>query len=606
VSDALYEDAKSVIMELLTAEVAESVVPQIACRAGRQLLPDKPGSDIPYVVALPQECRQDDQQCVENQKNGSPPKEQYYRLQALEHYPKTLRRAYSRQFGALRTSVIEESADLAAILLYNGLQDSRPLVTFEFGSLSTAQENACAKAVGDKLAEDPRSDGASPLDRACQHPSDGATNVRCQLALALRSELENKPTLANEHLIRASGYAVGEAVVEGMELTREQRQRVFEWTILALRKMFAKESITAVELRNTLAQQIATLTKTTAEDVEDQWQTKKFDELLDRIAAQWQVAESEGADGKLNLSVFVSLLAGKDGALTNLCEKVTAGQACKAMKSLVSLDQRLLPIVRSAARGDFREVAHLVILTMFSGKETRNCADPDDTDISPDCHRDLYRRFTESLVVYVVDSVDDGAPSEAAQGAFRAAAREVIQELGKGGGFDRRQWSLWTRPVGAFWLPGLSLWVSWNAGYVNRGGGSLRYVASMNLLTFRGRLAYVERYYAAVHFSLVDPLAPLSELAVRDATGASYQHDSRLALNVVAPHLDIVFGIPALSRHLLVGAGASLRMVAPLLATTHIEGTAVVRDYNYEYLWNKLWSDGSRYIEFGFIVKYEI
>lgn len=68
VPDAVYQDVRDVIDDLLTEEVAHSVVPQLACRAGRVQVQSKLAND-PDVVQI----------------HGT-----YYQLIALYHYPKSL------------------------------------------------------------------------------------------------------------------------------------------------------------------------------------------------------------------------------------------------------------------------------------------------------------------------------------------------------------------------------------------------------------------------------------------------------------------------------------------------------------------------------------
>ena len=127
--------------------------------------------------------------------------------------------------------------------------------------------------------------------------------------------------------------------------------------------------------------------------------------------------------------------------------------------------------------------------------------------------------------------------------------------------------------------------------------------ASVDLLTFRKRLLYTDLAYSAFHLSLVDAVAPLAELATRDNRGATYMETARLALNVVTPRVDAVFGVPAFSKHFLLGAGMSLRMAAPLTTGEHLPDGS--ERFEYQWVWN---DEGQvpRFIEFGFVAKYKI
>ena len=95
-------------------------------------------------------------------------------------------------------------------------------------------------------------------------------------------------------------------------------------------------------------------------------------------------------------------------------------------------------------------------------------------------------------------------------------------------------------------------------------------------------------YYAAINVSVLDPLAPLAELAIRDRTQSLYTHDTRLAWDVVALRADILFA----------PIGPPPSEVAPMMP-------GVVTTYNYGYFWDNT-NQLTRFIEFGFVLKYVI
>jgi hypothetical protein len=595
VTDAVYEDVKLIISDLLTAEIAHAIVPQVACRAGRE---DAKATDKDQAAVI----------SVDTTVNGQSKGEKYYRLKMLEHYPRTLQRAYSRQFGSLRASILEESADLTALLIYQGLSaetlDAIPSqVSKLVGKITKAEEqpynaladdehNSCADRVRAKLAEGPPP-ALSALDRECGQLAGGdGKALNCELALALRAALENKGPVAEDHLIRATGWAVNEVVGRSLKIQENKRARIGEIIVVAVRDMVADPKAAGKTLTETIARELTT------QGIEQKSVAVAIDALkpgLERLAVQWRLASTGGTE-KIDPSAFIDFLASAEGALTELCKATQAQTSiCHAVavaSERLSRGKLLWPIVRAASRGDVREVAHRTILTVFRGQNP-SC---DEDSSSPDCQIDLYRRFAEAMVGYVIDSVQEGLPSEATRESFRSAATELISNV-KGGGIDRGSWQ-------HFLLPGLGLRASWSPGYVNKGGGSLRYVAAVSWLTFRKRFVYLERYYGAVHLALLDPIAPLSELAVRDGAAATYSYHNRLAWNVISPRLDVVFGIPSLSRHLLAGAGVGLRLVAPNSDSTLILGNTVVTHYNYEFFGKS--DSPSRHVEFGFVLKYVI
>src|SRR5690606_13324756 len=139
------------------------------------------------------------------------------------------------------------------------------------------------------------------------------------------------------------------------------------------------------------------------------------------------------------------------------------------------------------------------------------------------------------------------------------------------------------RYVESVFLPDLAVRFSWNAAYVNDSTGSFRTVASLNWLNFRLWARRRELSYFAGQISLVDGLAPLSELAARRTPDIEYEGTSKLVANLVAPRFDLLFGVPALSRHLVVAAGISYRPVVPIEVGTTPTGQ---RLYRYELLWD--------------------
>jgi hypothetical protein len=120
----------------------------------------------------------------------------------------------------------------------------------------------------------------------------------------------------------------------------------------------------------------------------------------------------------------------------------------------------------------------------------------------------------------------------------------------------------------------------------------------MNMLTIKPLIRFTDSTYAALHISFLDPLAPLSELALRKIEGVTYQDNGALLWNVITPRVEFAYGIPAISKHLVIGAGASARLVVPL------KDDVMPNTYQYrwvEWKWN---ADLAKHIEFGFVFKY--
>src|SRR5690348_6908056 len=100
VSDAAYADVKEVIEELISQEVAHSLVPRLACYSGRRTSDDPDETTVAV---------------TQNEKT------QTVTFEATTHFPRTLQRIYDRQFGNIRGTIREEAASLAAYVLYDAL-----------------------------------------------------------------------------------------------------------------------------------------------------------------------------------------------------------------------------------------------------------------------------------------------------------------------------------------------------------------------------------------------------------------------------------------------------------------------------------------------------
>jgi hypothetical protein len=142
---------------------------------------------------------------------------------------------------------------------------------------------------------------------------------------------------------------------------------------------------------------------------------------------------------------------------------------------------------------------------------------------------------------------------------------------------------------------------------VNNNDSSSRLIASANLLTYHRQLRRTQVTYVGVALSFLDPLAPLSELALRKTDKTHYDRINNLLTNVITPRFELVAGSPALSEHLAVSAGLSLRLAAPILdpAATKLNGEP---SYNYSMVWDAKDEQNHslffRFLEFGFAAKY--
>jgi hypothetical protein len=642
VASDVYADMKSVIDDLVTAEIAEALVPRLACRAGRMEVAEP---------ALGDQMSKEHRLVWPDKKAGK-----FYELAALRFYRATLQRMYERQFGVLKDAIVAETKDMAAYLVFDTVTtaverpaavspSSKPLTEVLHLPNDAAQEESCETFVGREFQAGAfAAPTLSPLDARCN----GSSSVACSLAFAVRDALRGQPADAQDHLLRVYARVFGEAIVAELRTLNARLGFIADQT-LADKTQAVVEELTLL-LRNVIQGKVdveGLIGKVAAGDVggpaglarasfvtpaagptfvpglggdksavlgqvnqiiqrvmpgAPALTSASVDKLLGALTTlyrQWRLAASSGAI--VDLAVAIDSTLGAAGAVVDFCAGSDSA-ACHAVTA-VSRDivrgRTLWPLIVAASHGNLGEVAHGTMALIFRTPRASCSEAPDGRTGSAACDTEIYRRFAETLVTYTVELAQDKTVSDAARAAFRTSASDVIRQVGNGGGFARRRWF-------GFLIPTLNLRASWNAAYVNESGNSLRYLASIDWIKYRFVLAFSERLYMGLHVSLIDPLAPLSELATRPNVGAEYHDQEKLAWNFVAPRLDFVLGVPTLSKHLAVGGGMSLRLTVPDLENMPAPGQIAV--YRYQTLWgddnpNDHWP---RYIEFGFFVKYVI
>jgi hypothetical protein len=534
---------------------------------------------------------------------------------------------YNRQFGRLRGTIGDEAANLGAFLVYEALragavragdEKARELLALAaarvekavqnlptdpasppsvaedalsaltFGSMTPAELVACKKALLAELDRGAAGQQSSyPLDEEC---ANGAPSVECHLGSAVRSGLQKRPPATQDHLVKATALVVRQVAGTALAPSPDQPK-----------KLDAVERQVLFLLRKELSG--------------DTWEGKLPEgafaglEVLDlpaRLAelhATWRsVVDAES--GKIDVLAYLRTVASERGPLAALCEGRTV-PACAVVRllplvakpgntdALARLLNDVKPILVYSARGETAEAAQLALAYLFQ----RISADNNE-EVS------VHQRFVQSVAGYVLDAADGQPPSETARVAFRKASVEMIQHLGQGSGIRRRYATLGSA-VKIFFLPDLALRASWSGSYVND-SGTARILASANWLNFRFRIQRTEASYVGIETSLLDPLAPLSELALRRTERTHYRKPNTLLLNLLTPRVEVLAASPMLSEHLAVSAGLSLRLAAPLEdATPRADGEA---SYHYAPVWNakdqkekSLWP---RFLEFGFAAKY--
>jgi hypothetical protein len=343
--------------------------------------------------------------------------------------------------------------------------------------------------------------------------------------------------------------------------------------------------------------------------------------LADHVTAlldQWRVFHPT-TGSKLNVAKFVDSMEGLTVLFKDACRATPKAPACNVLMAVpdpsapggnVSSKQakvlgagaKMAALVGLAGRGDYVDAAQLAVEDVFQGINSQ-CKDK---DVNGTCDEyQVYERFADSVVVYVSDIGSNGTPSQAASQAFQSAGEDLVTQVANSGGIDRRQFGGgW-----ALFIPDLSLRYSWSPSYVNNSDGTGRVLASVTTLNLRARLYRTDYFYSALKFSFVDWIAPLAEIATRKSTNVYYGNQAALVANLFNPRVDVEVGLPALSKHLLVGGGTSYRFVvpysAPNLGTPATATSPGVLGYQYDGVWNHSgeWSQG---LEFGMFAKYSM
>ena len=235
---------------------------------------------------------------------------------------------------------------------------------------------------------------------------------------------------------------------------------------------------------------------------------------------------------------------------------------CALMRQAVAIvdpQNLLLPILAAALDHDYRRVAVQVTNTVFSGPaiEAMCCGK------GASC-RDvavLYGRLAKTVVSYVLMPRGDEDQSIAARAAFKSAAIDVIREIGKRGGVDRKPFS-WHSVL----VPTGTLRAAWSGSYqqVDVRGDGIRYSPTIDWPTLRfGVTPNGSAAYLGVAFSAIDGLAPFTE-AVSRHREFSYHNEYNLAwATAVMPRVTGLLALPWLTKNTALVVSAGMRLAAP-------------------------------------------
>ncbi|MBV8762474.1 MAG: hypothetical protein JO257_34640 [Deltaproteobacteria bacterium] len=214
--------------------------------------------------------------------------------------------------------------------------------------------------------------------------------------------------------------------------------------------------------------------------------------------------------------------------------------------------------LRLVTRGDYRQLAmesFRAALDLRFGDQSR----PRET-------------FFLTLAAYLLDS-GQGVNESVARGAFKAAAKDLLlSATHKGVPRAADRWRF-------RWLPRLGMRLSFDEHYAIADPGTRRTVVAADWPT--AMFAFTD--YVGLEASVLDPAAPLAEMALRPA--GTYHEQQNVVLDALRPRLGIWVAFPQLSRRLALSTGFAARFLSIDRDTlTYGRKTSLVFDAGLEFV----------------------
>jgi hypothetical protein len=281
--------------------------------------------------------------------------------------------------------------------------------------------------------------------------------------------------------------------------------------------------------------------------------------LLHRLRQRWYLWSEDNKDLS-NLDIGELLELARDTVAESTQELGSAGRIVGRMGATGARD--LSDMFRLVVQADHRSLATETLRAGFG--------------LAADQTGDPHQRFFLTLAAYLLDA-SDGDTMGVTRSAFRAAAKDLLRSAETRGvpGVDHRV------RLNAF--PRLGMRMAFNEGYaVAPGDDTRRTVVSVEWPT--AMLAFTDN--AGLELSVLDLVAPLSELALRPA--GDYTDENLVFLDAVRPRLGVWLAVPQLSRRLELSAGVGARLVgldamgdgsaAMPLTATYVKRTSITVD----------------------------
>jgi hypothetical protein len=435
------------------------------------------------------------------------------------YFRRSLHLLQKRQWGLLRAALRDETIDLVGDAVYAAVRGAGGGLAEFLGPARLPGE--CSSDEVETIAADlARSDGERAWSdvEACSAESKSG-DVACDFALAMRAMLRGNADEARGELVRA---------------------------------LFAPEGRLATELAAWVKDDGAK--KEGAEDALGE-AFKAIDAARGaRLLRALRPLKGGPGDMLASLDAFRSIAtSGPD-----VCPSGPVhAEPCARLRRIDELTRPrgdLRDVAILAARGDTRELAVRTMSQVFARESvTLETCRPGNAP---------YGAFFTAFVAYVLDEQTTGDQLTLSREAFRSAAVDVAR-CTNAAGIERVS----RHELGRFSLdivPTFALRFSWNQAYRNElGSDGYRFTPSLDVLTARIRITGRDSiYYSGIELSLVDLLAPVSELALR-RVDVAYDDQSNLWLELLRPRIDVNFGLPMATEHVFVSAGTSVRTAAP-------------------------------------------
>lgn len=281
--------------------------------------------------------------------------------------------------------------------------------------------------------------------------------------------------------------------------------------------------------------------------------------LVTELRARWYLwAQDKGSIDDLDIAELLHVA--RDAVAPMLEDKSVHGRT--VTKALAFLDQHATGGAASIDIGDWLRMVMRGDYRSLAMESLRSALDVRLSDTNKP-----KEKFFLTLAAYLLDSSGDGVGETVARSAFRAAAKDLLLSQKKQGvprSVDR---------IAFRWLPRLAIKLSFNDTYAVTDGDSRRSVVSADWPT----AMVAVNDYMGLEASILDPIAPLAEMALRPAgkyTGYPY-----VALDALRPRLGGYICVPQLSRRLALSVGFGARL---LDVRRDDSSTPLVAHYGYE------------------------